>query len=198
MAPESITPVPDPTRLTQEAVDRIERVIKETLALQVLDIERQIKGVQKHLDVQPQEISEAISNLRQLMDEKFKGVADQFASNAVALAAALLAQKTSVDEQNKSNSLAVSKSDTAVTKQIDAIGAQISATSKATDDKIDDLKSRVQSIEGHSKGSNDTWAYIVGIGGLVIAAVTVIVMMSSRSPGYIQVPATPALVAPTR
>ena len=178
----SNVPIPDPTARTLEQSKQAIDALKELQGVR-------IDGLESEVDRVRAQVGTEIGHLTRLMDEKFKGVADQFASNAVALAAALLAQKTSVDEQNKSNALAVSKSDAAVTKQIDAIGAQISATAKATDDKIDDLKSRVQSIEGHSKGSSDTWGYFAAAAGLVIAAVTVIVMLASRAPEVIQVPA---------
>ena len=181
--PKDSVPIPDPTARTLEQSRQAVEALKELQSVR-------IDGLEKEAEHLREQLSTEIAHLARLMDEKFKGVADQFASNAVALAAALLAQKTSVNEQNISSAASVAKSDAAVTKQIDAIGALIDASGKSTDDKIDDLKSRVQSIEGHSKGSTDTWAYIVGIGGLVIAAVTVIVMLNSHSPEYIQVPVT--------
>ena len=176
----SNVPVPDPTARTLEQSKQAVDALKELQGVRIDGLESEIDRIRAQLSTE-------LAHLARLMDEKFKGVADQFASNAVALAAALLAQKTSVDEQNKSNALAVSKSDAAVTKQIDAIGAQISATAKATDDKIDDLKSRVQSIEGHSKGSSDTWGYFVAAAGVLIAAIAVVITMT-RSPEIIQVP----------
>ena len=92
------------------------------------------------------------------MREKFRSIEVQFKErdtrteqtsrdSKVAVDAALSAQVKSVDAQNISNSLAISKSEAGFTKQIDQIGALIQATGKATDDKIDDIKTRLNSIE---------------------------------------------------
>ena len=183
-ASQSNVPVPDPTARTLEQSKQAVDALKELQGVRIDALDSELERIRVQVNTE-------IAHLARLMDEKFKGVADQFSGRDTALAAALLAQKTSVDEQNKSNATAVSKSDFAVTKQIDAIGSRIDASGKATDDKIDDLKSRVQSIEGHSKGSNDTWGYFVAVAGVLIGIIAVVITLT-RSPEIVQVPAIPS------
>jgi predicted nucleic acid-binding Zn-ribbon protein len=102
------------------------------------------------------------------------------------LTAALQAAKEAVGEQNKSNVLANTKSEAAFTKLIDQLSVLIDRTDKSLSDKIEDSKERIgvieknanerlTAMESHSKGSRDTshdiWGYLVGFGGLVIAAI---------------------------
>jgi uncharacterized protein YhaN len=200
------TPVPDPTKLTQDLVDRataatvalikvqldaltarLDRLqisldqrpeeIDKAVAREAVSLKDQIGNViarldrlQKDLDGQPETvtaaISDAIINLQALMNEKFKGVDQQFSQRDIALAAALSAQKASVDDKNQSNALATGKSEAAVTKQIDAvvtnldtktaaISANFDAQQKATNDKVDAQQLRIQAIESRAIGANE-------------------------------------------
>jgi len=145
------------------------------LAIQLLQADR---------DKFPGRIDEKIVALRQVHDEKFKAIVDwveekfasiqkQFderdvrteqAAGAVKIAvdAALQAQKEAAGEQNRSNTLAQTKSETATTKQIDQIGTLIQNNTKSFDDKINDVKDRVNRIEGSGEGGKAMWAYVAG------------------------------------
>jgi hypothetical protein len=94
----------------------------------------------------------------------------------VAVDAALQAAKEAVGEQNKSSALAIAKSETSTVKQIDQLGAQLAAQTKNFDDKIADLKDRLnrvegkgERIEGHSGGLKDAWGVVVGLIAIAIA-----------------------------
>lgn len=128
-------PVPDPTKLTTDAV-----------ALAKAEIE-------KLYDVK-------LSGMRELLDEKFKGVGTEFTMRDIALAAAFKAAEAAVKQQNESNTLAIDKAGTAFTKQIDGL-----------DEKIADLKERVSELA--SKNWSTVGAYLIGaigIAALVVAA----------------------------
>jgi hypothetical protein len=120
-------------------------------------------------------------------EEKFNSVQVQFAErdtrteqtskdSKVAVDAALQAAKEAVGEQNKSSTLAIAKSEAATTKQIDQISVIINTMAKGLDDKIDDIKTRLTSIEGRAKGLGDGWGYLVGAIGTLIAIAGVIMM----------------------
>jgi len=94
--PQSTVPVPDPTKLTTDAVDRAK-----------------------------QEIHHRIESQREIIDEKFKGVSTEFAMRDIALAAAFKAAEAAVKQQNESNTLAADKAATAFTKQIDNLDEKI-------------------------------------------------------------------------
>lgn len=187
----------DPSKLTTNALEREVGQLKDLIAARVDGLEKglevRLNGMDKALvllqaraDKVPSETDIAVENLRKLHDEKFSSIAIQFKErdtrdertqkdSKVAIDAALSAQKESVDKQNISNSLAIAKSETAFTKQIDAIGILIQTSIKATDDKINDTKERITIIESHSKGVGDSWGIVVGAAGIVIAAVAVAV-----------------------
>jgi hypothetical protein len=115
-------PVPDPTSLTTQQTD--ERV----LALREL-LETRIKGIDTQIaerDIRTEQTSR---------DSK------------VAVDAAFAAAKEAVAEQNKSNALSISKSEAAFTKQVDQMGIVIQALTKGIDDRIDDIKTRLTTIE---------------------------------------------------
>jgi len=150
-APVGSTPVPDPTILTTQASEKAVAALKELLITRIEALEKdattlgaalalQESRTVSRLDMVPGSIDGRLAVFKQLMDEKFKGVDQQFAGRDVALAAALLAQKTSVDEQNKANAASSAKSENATTKQIDGITLIITASQKANDDKIDAVK----------------------------------------------------------
>lgn len=64
----------------------------------------------------------------------------------------------------------IAKSEAATTKQIDAIVLLLQANTKAVDDKIDDAKNRLTSIEGHGQAYSRGFGFIAtGIG--IIAAI---------------------------
>jgi len=128
---QSTIPVPDPTQLTTDAVDR----------------------AKAELDIR-------MEALRELIDQKFVGVATEFTMRDIALAAAFKAAEAAVSQQNQSNQIAADKAQSAFTKQIDGL-----------DEKINDLKERMSELT--SKNYSALGGYLVGILG-VIGIVTAI------------------------
>jgi hypothetical protein len=209
----TVRPIPDPTALTTAAQEKSIAALRELLDARLIGLEKQMKDIEsnlafnearsvKRLDEVPSVIGAQVANLAALMNEKFKGVDQQFQGRDTALAAALLAQKTSVDEQNKANAASAAKQDSAVTKQIDGIQSFIMANGKNTDDKIDgvkllvatqakglddkitdlraainDVRSLSSAISSRGAGQSDLIGYIVGGLGLLFAFITVMVLM---------------------
>jgi len=118
-------PVPDPTQLTTDAVDR----------------------AKAELDIR-------MEALRELIDQKFVGVATEFTMRDIALAAAFKAAEAAVSQQNQSNQIAADKAQSAFTKQIDGL-----------DEKINDLKERMSELT--SKNYSALGGYLVGILGVI-------------------------------
>jgi len=133
-------PVPDPTKLTTDAV--------ALLKVEILNI-MEIK----------------LDGLKDLFNEKFKGVATEFTMRDIALAAAFKAAEAAVKQQNESNTLAIDKASTATTKQIDSLN-----------EKIEDNKTRISEIAGRNWST--VGAYIVGALG-IIAVVTTLLIRSN-------------------
>ncbi len=151
----SLRPIPDPTLLTtqsqekaiaglRELIDARISAIEKELILQAKNLAFQETRANARLDLIPSLIKEQVTDLQVLMIEKFKGVDQQFQGRDTALAAALLAQKTSVDEQNKANAASAAKQEAGIAKQIDGITSIIMANSQGTDGKIDAIKNIIQ------------------------------------------------------
>jgi hypothetical protein len=128
----STIPIPDPTKLTTDAVDR----------------------AKAELDIR-------LGALRELIDQKFTGVATEFAMRDIALAAAFKAAESAVQQQNNSNTLAADKAASSFTKQIDGL-----------DEKINDLKERMSEL--HTKNYAALGGYLVGVVGIVGIVVTIL------------------------
>jgi hypothetical protein len=101
----------------------------------------------KRISALRQILTGEISNVRDVSLEKFQAVDGTFASNALALTAALAAQKEAAAEQNKSNTLAITKSETATKETILANAAQNSAGLASQAREIADLKERLVRLE---------------------------------------------------
>jgi hypothetical protein len=112
----------------------------------------------------PTVIQTEIAHVRELADERFTGIDKQFAERDVrteqaakaskeALDAALLAAKELVSQQNEANAAAADKAEQSTIKQIDQIGIRIDTMQKALDDRLTELKERIDRGEGSGSGA---------------------------------------------
>lgn len=167
---EGRLPIPDPTPMTTAALDRALSSLREILETNIEGVEQLLKtrldGMDKAVDLlqdraslQPGAVDAKILNLRTLHEEKFDSVQKQFterdtrtdqqaSSTKLAVDAALQAVKEAGAKQQDSSDKAIAKSEAATTKQIDAIVDRIAANTKASDDKINDLKERISLMIG--------------------------------------------------
>lgn len=188
-------PVFDPTERTMQQLLRDVAASREIIEAKIegfhsgIDIrfkdrDRAIELLQHATNKIPELIAEQVFHLRVLHEEKFSSIATQFLErdtrteqtsrdSKVAVDAALQAAKEAVGEQNKSNAQAISKSEASFTKQIDQIGQAVSTMGKTIDDKIDDVKSRIQAIESQRKGQGDIWHVWFGVTGIVVAMLSI-------------------------
>jgi cation transport regulator ChaB len=192
--------VTDPSALTTQQLFReigTVREIGETLiyginqniTTRIDGMDKAIELLQTSTDRGPNMVTASIERLQELHEEKFESIATQFKErdtrteqtsrdSKVAVDAALQAAKEAVGEQNKSNALAIAKSEATFTKQIDQIGVLISTMQKGIDDKIDDIKTRLQAIESRKLGEGETrrdmgdmMGYLIGGVGMIVAIV---------------------------
>lgn len=185
-----MVPRPDPTALTTQQLQRelgsLRDIVNAKLDGLRSVIDTRLSGMDKSISLLREEscsvrnhIDNTVFRLRELHDEKFKSVNNQFVERDVrmeqmsrdaktAVDAALQAAKEAVSEQNKSNVQAISKSEIAFTKQIDQLGLLLANVAKTSDDKISDARSRIQNIEGTKRGSSDQFSVIIGVVGAVV------------------------------
>jgi len=199
-------PVPDPTILTTQALLReVEslrmstshnnNMLRELIETRLDGNDQAVALLRTTTDKIPSYINNSILGLKELHQEKFDSIQTQFRErdtrteqaskdSKVAIDAALSAQKESVDKQNISNTLAVNKSEFSFTKQVDEIGKRIDTVAKSLDEKVADIKDRITVIESRNQGilmnksdTKDIWGYVIGAGGFVFGAVTLLVLL---------------------
>jgi len=147
-----------------------------------------LKAAQRAFEEQSSAINKQILQLQELHDEKFRSIGTQFSErdirteqtsrdSKVAVDAALQAAKEAVGEQNKSSALAIAKSEASTTKQIDQIGLIINSMAKNFDDKIDDMKTRLTTIEGMRHGFTTNFSQGLTIISLIISVAAIGLMI---------------------
>ena len=157
-------PVPDPTSLTTEQLRRELSALREILTARLDGMDTATELLSATVNRTPTVIQTEIAHVRELADERFTGIDKQFAERDVrteqaakaskeALDAALLAAKELVSQQNEANAAAADKAEQSTIKQIDQIGIRIDTMQKALDDRLTELKERIDRGEGSASGS---------------------------------------------
>ena len=207
-APPTVSrPDPDPTTLTTQALYReINQVhdlinsetyaVSSGLSARLDGADRERLHLQAEIDALPTEVTRRIDTLQHLHQEKFNSIQVQFSErdtrteqtsrdSKVAVDAALQAAKEAVEKQNASSALAIAKSESATTKQIDTQGIlittattslneRIDAASATMNSKIDDLKDRLNRMEGMGLGTRTTHEDNRGLIAVSIAVLSVL------------------------
>jgi hypothetical protein len=198
MANENSRPVPDPTVLTTQQLLRENSMLKELLETRLNGMDTAIKLVQFATDKIPSLVDEKVTHLKELHTEKFvsvdtkfsevekrteqhfDGIATQFIerdkrteqlsiADKTAIAAALQAQKEAAGATNDSNTTANNKTETNFTKLIEQTQTLLQAVTRNTDEKINDLKSRLDTGEGKTSVSDPAIADAVRQLGVLVA-----------------------------
>jgi ATP-dependent Clp protease ATP-binding subunit ClpA len=157
-------PRPDPTALTTAQLLRELSSLREVLDTRLDAMDKATALLADTVNRTPTEIEKQISRLRELTDERFSSIDKQFAERDVrteqaakaskeALDAALLAAKELVSQQNEANAAAADKAEQSTIKQIDQIGIRIDTMQKALDDRLTELKERIDRGEGADHGT---------------------------------------------
>ena len=159
MVDSIIKPDPDPTILTTEALHREVTVLEQLIG-------RRFEVLSDRLDATERNISDKIKLRDETIEVKFNSIETQFAGrdkateqleavNKTALTAALQTQEKAAGASFESLTAAINKTEAGFTKAIDGIGDKISAISTSFDDKINDLKSRLDRGDGRFNGTTE-------------------------------------------
>jgi len=195
--PRGSTPVPDPTILTTQQLLAAVAASREIIETRLSGMDTATSLNKEQMDRIPLIIDAKIRELRVLVEEKISGLMEKFHSidvqfrerdtrteqsskdSKVAVDAALQAAKEAVGEQNKSSALAIAKSEAATNKQLDQIGMLITTTNKALDEKINDLKGRLDRGEGQKAQAVENKGQSNWLIGVALAVVAIIVALAS-------------------
>ena len=159
-------PNPDPSLLTTQNLRDGLASLKELIGARLDAMDTATTLRLEAFDRVPSDTRDQLRHLREVHEEKFHTIDNQFrerdvrttqASGAAddALKAALQAAKELVGAQGEASAAAAVKSETSFTKQIDQIGTIIQTLEKALDARITELKERIDRGEGSSSGAVD-------------------------------------------
>jgi len=152
--------------------------------------EKGLEDVKAYIRINVDGVRDLVDSLKQYHAESMDVVTRRFeilekdidrrsADNKTAVDNAFLAAKEAVNEQNRSNNLAISKSEAAFSDQIRQMSVNIQTMNNAVTDKIDDVKDRInvlertsKATEGHGRGISDMWGWMVGVIGIIATVIT--------------------------
>jgi hypothetical protein len=194
-------PIPDPSVLTTEALDREVGHLRELLGGKIAELARDFelfKG--SHGDHHAAAVDKAIDHRRELTDEQFRGVAAQlaaiqrqfderdertrlaFEAAEKAVAAALTERENAVRAALEAAEKAGAKSEAATSKQIEGLQAQFSTSIQAQEGQIVDIKERLAAAQGTRVEQVETrdrfganWGMAIGALGLLAAVIAIVI-----------------------
>jgi len=197
-------PVPDPTVLTDQAIVKADKALRDWVMGQLEVRDERLRGIDEATRLRlagvesiPTQIESEVRNLERLHDEKFHSVATQFSErdtrqereskdNKVAVDAAFAAQKEAAAKQDESNQKAIDKSEAATAEKIAKLSELFTTTIDGLGDKIDDLKERVGRIESTKVGATENrtglYAAIGVIATLLFAFFAIVAFVGARQP----------------
>lgn len=198
------TPVPDPTRLTTEAVtaatNQWRRDLEGLRELLETRLDAMDKAIELHANVAPElriEFDAKLTRSFDLFQEKLAGVDERFHERDVraaayalaakeALAAALQAAKELNNAQAQASRDAAEKTERRFTAQFEqmlqalntlsaTLGRQVTEQGANFAVRLDELKERVDKAEGSSRGGVDTRAALFAIMAVVVGVAGIVV-----------------------
>jgi chromosome segregation ATPase len=155
----------DPSVRSSEAIRTAVNAERDYVNGQVSILQARLNGMDEATKVlhetvtrTPTDIQQAVGHLKELHNERFESVATQFKErdtrseresrdNKVAVDAAFAAQKEAASEQNKSNTLAISKSEEATKETLATLAELFRTEIAALAARNDDLKDRLVTLD---------------------------------------------------
>jgi hypothetical protein len=170
-------PVPDPTVLTQQAVDRSLSAYRKEMDVVLAGIDRDISAQREYL------LGE-IRRVKDVHDERFTGIGTQFTErdertkqaaqdSKVSLDAGLAGQKEAAFEAQKSSALAIGKSEDATKEALSSQAATTSISIRALEKELGELRSRLDRLPGEQAATSKTERRL-DLGQIILAAAVLI------------------------
>lgn len=145
-------PVPDPTLLTTQQLQRELLSLRELMESRIKPIEDDVEILRSHQEKGPDRTAIEVGHLKELCFEKFAGVNVRFLERDVRIEQTSKDNKTAITAAFDAAKEAVSKSETNFSKQIDQQGVLVKEIRDGLTSKIDGVKDRVTTIEGNTAG----------------------------------------------
>jgi hypothetical protein len=178
-------PDPDPTVLTTQQLLREIGTSRETTEAILTGVKTAIEARLDAMDVAIKLVHEqtekfgglieaSVNQLKDIDQVKFDAIRDRFSDAKSALDVALQSASKAVDAAFSAAKEAASKIEVSFTKAIEQLQTLTIAQQKATDDKIDDARTRITTLESQKRGSSDSMVFIVSVAGLAIALIAAV------------------------
>ncbi len=164
-------------KVSMVAADNASTAINAALQTAKDAVEAQNRLVLARLDKSDSVSSERFDRIDVQFIERDKRTEQLSLASSTAIAAALQAAKEAVGEQNRSSALAIAKSENSTTEALRQLQTLFQTASKGTDDKINDLKGRLDRGEGMHTGSGAVWGAVAVIITIIIAAATLGILL---------------------
>jgi hypothetical protein len=152
-------PKPDPTLLTTASLLREIGNLEKLQETRLEVVNTGLINLTKRFDHKYVESAADLTHLRELLMERIEGMRELSRQ-------AREDSKISLDAAFKSAKDAQDKTEQSFTKQIESLAQRSEAASKATNEKIDRVTSRLDLGEGKSKGAGDLYGYLIGAAGV--------------------------------
>ena len=176
-----VKPDPDPTTRTVDLLNQSVEEIRRDMGVRAEIRQREHAALQELIETQ-------LSAISGLVEEKFKGITLQFAerdtrtvqaaeTSQKALDAALLAAAALVNQQNDANATAATVQTLSFTKQIDQIIVLTERSQKAFDDRLAELKERIDRGDGNTSGSKSTQAQLIAVATVLLVLLQIAVLL---------------------
>ncbi len=181
-------PVPDPTVMTTEQLDRTVDALRDYVNAQIKYVDERLRGIDvatrllnEQIHRAPTEMQREIVHVRELVERHIRGADAQTAERDKRLDAAFAGMKEATKLQDECNQTAIDKAEAATQKAIDkaetATGAGLTrlealftATTSPINKNLDDLKSRMDRLEAAKLGGQErvvegrqNFSYVTGI-----------------------------------
>jgi hypothetical protein len=145
-------PVPDPTLLTTEALQREIKALKELLELRVNALDHRFEQrIEDHEKMAMEKFRRVALEFELVERQRVEGKTDTKA----AVDAALIAQKEAVREQTMATATAIGKTEAGTAEQLKQLGVTQNIAIAAVQSTLNDLKERVVKLEATKLGSRE-------------------------------------------
>jgi hypothetical protein len=189
-------PVPDPTELTQTAIDRagasLSMLMDEKIAGAIRCTQAKIEG-HWELDKSRFEnidarIIDAIQKRNEIDAERFGAINLRFNERDLRFTQQSADHQASITSALNAANSTIARLETTFGKQIEALGARLDAQAVAQAERITDLKDRISGVEGERKGNVTSTTLIIGVvGSMLVLAGLVVTHIFNNIPNGISI-----------
>jgi uncharacterized integral membrane protein len=171
-------PVPDPTVLTTEALQREIGALKDLMEQRIIGLRELVESqIAATVSVREGQLDSILGRIDLVETQRV----EQKADTKAAVDAALTAQKEAVKEQTTASERAIAKSEAATTKSIEQLASTFQTAFDGQRRDIDDLKERVGTYEARRGGAEgqraSTQMWQIWVAGAVVTVLIALVII---------------------